>query len=284
MLQHTIGGDGQVAHPMLPAIAIVRSTHKETKDTFTLEFASNADEISSFLPGQFNMVYVFGVGEVPISISGDPAKGSLCHTTREVGTVTRAMRRLRKGDMVGLRGPFGTSWPVDDIHGRDVIVLAGGIGLAPLRPVLYHLLQHRETYGRIVLMYGARTPEDLLFRSEIGQWSSRLDVDVHVTVDRATRQWHGNVGVITTLIPRAPFAPDNAVALICGPEIMMRFTIQELTRRGMEPDQMYLSMERNMKCAIGLCGHCQFGPHFVCLDGPVFRFDEIQHLFSVREL
>jgi NAD(P)H-flavin reductase len=275
----------RVAHPMTPVLGHVRQRWMETDDTFTVELDVEQPEPFSFQPGQFNMLYVFGVGEIPISISGNPDRPeTLTHTTREVGIVTRAMRQLTVGDVLGVRGPFGSTWPMEAAEERDVVVIAGGIGLAPLRPVLYHLVAHRERYRRVVLLYGARTPEDILYQDEVREWSSYLDVEVHVTVDRATRRWHGNVGVITTLIPRAPFDPKNALAMICGPEIMMHFTVQELHRRGVRSDQIYVSMERNMQCALGLCGHCQYGPSFVCKDGPVYRFDEIEPLFSVREL
>ena len=269
--------------PMTPVLARVQRRRRETDDTFTLELAPQGGRPWPFAPGQFNMLYLFGVGEVPISISGDPATPDvLLHTTREVGTVTGAMQQLRPGDYLGLRGPFGTFWPVDEAEGRDVIIVAGGIGLAPLRPVLYHLMTHRDRYNRVVILYGARTPDDILFQKDLGRWSSRLDVEVFATVDRATRRWRGSVGVITTLIPHAPIDPENSLVMVCGPEMMMHFTINELHRRGVGSDQIYVSMERNMKCAIGLCGHCQFGQHFVCKDGPVFRFDEIEDLFRVR--
>lgn len=273
-----------VGHPMIPMRGFVLRHKRETDDTFSLELDVEHRQAFRFAPGQFNMLYVYGVGEVPISISGDPQNSSvLVHTTREVGTVTRIMRRLKAGDMLGVRGPFGTAWPVKEAEGRDVVLIAGGIGLAPLRPVIYHVLAHRDRFERVVVLYGARTPEDLLFRSEIERWSSRLDVDVHVTVDRATRSWYGNVGVITTLIPRAPFDPRNALAMVCGPEVMMRFTAHELQGRGLGLEQIYVSMERNMKCGIGLCGHCQHGPNFVCKDGPVFRYSRINELFGIRE-
>jgi NAD(P)H-flavin reductase len=271
---------------MTPALYGVRRTHHETGDTFTLELEpGRGGSASAFAPGQFNMLYVFGVGEVPISISGNPAQPErLIHTTREVGLVTRAMRRLKRGDALGVRGPFGSSWPVDKAVGRDVVVIAGGIGLAPLRPAIYTLLQNRERYGRVAVLYGTRTPDDILYTKELEKWRARFDLSVHVTVDRAIGPWRGSVGVVTTLISRGGFDPQNTVAMVCGPEIMMRFTVLELQKRGVGLDRIYVSMERNMKCAVGLCGHCQFGPAFVCKDGPVFAFHEIQPFFELREV
>jgi NAD(P)H-flavin reductase len=237
------------------------------------------------MPGQFNMLYVFGVGEVPISISGDPEDSSaLQHTTRAVGTVTKALQRLKKGGTVGIRGPFGSQWPVDQARGCDCVIVTGGIGLAPLRPALYSLLAHRERYRKIVLLYGARSPEDILYRRELERWRSKLDLDVHVTVDRAGSDWRGTVGVVPTLVRRVRFDPSNTTAMVCGPEVMMRFTLRELESRGVEDRQIYLSMERNMKCAVGFCGHCQFGPTFICKDGPVFRFDRIAAIFGKVEV
>jgi len=230
------------------------------------------------------MIYVYGVGEVPISICGDPASPTLVHTTRAVGNVTKAMAKLRRGDLVGIRGPFGTSWPVEQARTRDVVVVAGGIGLPPLRPALYHILAHREAYGKLVLLYGARTPDDILFREELENWRARFDLEVFVAVDRGTSEWRGNVGVVTTLIMKAGFDPTNTIAMIVGPEVMMRFTALELLKRGVKPEAIYLSMERNMKCGIGLCGHCQFGPVFTCKDGPVFRYDQIKDLLVKWEI
>jgi NAD(P)H-flavin reductase len=231
------------------------------------------------------MLYLFGVGEIPISISGDPSKPKrLVHTTREVGTVTRAMRKLKRGEVLGVRGPFGSHWPVEDAKGNDVVIVTGGIGLAPLRPALYAILSEREKYGKVVLLYGARTPADILYRQELEQWRARFDLEVHVTVDRAMSGWRGNVGVVTTLIPKAPFDPLNTHAFVCGPEIMMRFTVMELQKRGVPTDAIFLSMERNMKCAIGFCGHCQFGPTFVCKDGPVYRYDRIKEWLAKWEI
>ncbi len=275
-----------IKNPMFPQLFRIRSRKQETHDTFTIELEPIEQGIEfKFLPGQFNMIYVFGVGEVPISISGDPNKASrITHTTRMVGTVTKAMGRLKKGDVLGIRGPFGSSWPVDKYEGYDVVIVAGGIGLAPLRPAIYYILSNRDKYNRAILLYGARTPEDILYKSEIEKWKSRFDFEVYVTVDRGTSGWKGNVGVVTTLIPRAPFTSENAVAFVCGPEIMMRFTALELIKRGVSENNIFISMERNMKCGIGLCGHCQFGPVFICKDGPVFSYNQVKHLIFKREI
>jgi NAD(P)H-flavin reductase len=274
-----------VAHPMRPVAARVRRNHRETRDTFSIELDLLNGERPAFLPGQFNMLYLFGIGEVPISISGDPtAPGRIVHTTREVGAVTRAIRNLKQDDHIGVRGPFGNSWPVEAAEGRELVIVAGGIGLAPLRPVIYHAMAHRDRYARLVILYGTRTPEEILFKTDIRRWRSLLDVDIQVTVDRATSGWRGNVGVITQLIPRAGFSPRNVLAMVCGPEIMMRYAAQALERRGVAQDQIYLSMERNMKCAVGLCGHCQLGPTLICRDGPIYRYDEIAPVFGIGEL
>jgi NAD(P)H-flavin reductase len=271
--------------PMLPLPYRIQRVQRETRDTFTLHLEpANGSSRSAFAAGQFNMLTVFGVGEVPISISGSPqSPKALVHTTREVGSVTRAMRKLKPGDMLGVRGPFGSHWPVEQAAGDDVVIVAGGIGLAPLRPALCQLLSQREKYGKIVLLYGTRTPTDILFRRDLEKWRGRFDLQVHVTVDQTLGNWRGNVGVVTTLIPKASFDPPSTVAMVCGPEVMMRYTVRELQKRGVKPENIYLSLERNMKCAIGLCGHCQFGPLFLCKDGPVFCFDRIQGLLGRRE-
>ncbi|MCG8604328.1 FAD/NAD(P)-binding protein, partial [bacterium] len=211
---------------MQPELFRINRVLKETLDTFTFELQSNNGSSDfAFLPGQFNMLYVFGVGEIPISISGDPYNPeTLIHTTRAVGTVTKAMWKLKSGETLGVRGPFGSAWPIRGAAGSDIVIVTGGIGLAPLRPAMYEILAQREKYGNVVLLYGARTPEDILFKREIKRWRSQFDLEVHVTVDRAAGVWRGNVGVVTTLIPKAPFDPYHTVALVCGPEIMMRFT------------------------------------------------------------
>jgi NAD(P)H-flavin reductase len=274
------------ANSMLVDPYRINKVTQETADTFTLEMvpADGADSIS-FRAGQFNMVYAFGVGEIPISISGDPTKpGALVHTTRAVGTVTKVMHRMKKGSVLGIRGPYGVPWPMEYAEGADVVLVAGGIGLAPLRPALYHVLGRREKYGKVVILYGTRTPEDILFLNELESWRARFDLDVFVTVDRALRPWKGNVGVVTTLVPKAPFDPHSAVAMICGPEVMMRYAALELHKRGIPETDIFISMERNMKCGVGLCGHCQFGPTFICKDGPVFNYTRIKQLMTKREI
>jgi NAD(P)H-flavin reductase len=271
---------------MLPQPYRVCRVQSETYDTFTLDLEpGNGRQPPRFAAGQFNMLYVFGVGEVPISISGDPGREApLVHTVRAVGTVTQALGRLPPGSVLGLRGPFGTAWPVDRAAGGDVVLVAGGIGLAPLRPALYQILGQRDRYRNVALIYGTRTPRDLLYERELHEWRGRFDLHVEATVDSAPAGWHGHVGVVTTLIPRVPFEPGQTVAMVCGPEIMMRFTALELEKRGVAAANIFLTMERNMKCAIGFCGHCQFGPAFICKDGPVFCYDRIRTLLDKREI
>ena len=272
---------------MLPIACRVRRVQRETQDTLTLEIVPERNGTGpSFKPGQFNMLYAFGVGEVPISVSGDPTLGSggWVHTIRDVGAVTRALCALQPGDAVGLRGPYGSAWPVRDVEGSDLLIMGGGIGLAPLRPALYQALARRERYGRIVVLYGARSPLDMLYVDELKSWRARFDLEVEVTVDHAVGDWRGQVGVVTELLEYAHFDPLETVALLCGPEVMMRFSALELQDQGVEPDHIYLSVERNMKCAVGFCGHCQLGSEFVCRDGPVFRLPQIAPLLTVREL
>ncbi len=271
---------------LMPAVARVSGVHRETPDTWTLEIEPPAQRGAwEYRAGQFNMLYAFGIGEAPISISGSGPRGAgVLHTVRAVGPVSGALTRLKRGDTVGVRGPFGSAWPLDEAEGGDVLVAAGGLGFAPVRPILHWVLQRRERYGRLILLYGTRSPEEILFRRELERWRGRLDVDVQITVDHAACGWHGNVGVVTTLVRRAAFDPKRTIAMICGPEIMMRFTVAALAEAGVATDRMYMSMERNMKCALGHCGHCQFGADFVCKDGPVFRYDRIRERLAIREL
>jgi NAD(P)H-flavin reductase len=194
------------------------------------------------------------------------------------------MAALARGDVIGVRGPYGTAWPMEEARGKDLVIIAGGLGLAPLRPAILHALAHRERYRRLVILYGARAPGEILFRKDLERWRGRLDTEVLVTVDRAPAEWPGLVGVVPALVGPARFDPGSAVALVCGPEVMMRFTVRELERHTAALDRIHVSMERNMKCGAGLCGHCQYGPEFVCKDGPVFRFDRVERLMMLREI
>jgi NAD(P)H-flavin reductase len=261
----------------------VTRVRREAADVVTLDLLPASS--LAFVPGQFNMLYVFGLGEVAVSISGDPVDTDrIVHTVRAVGAVSGALTRLRRDAVVGVRGPYGSGWPVAEAEGSDVVIVAGGLGLAPLRPAIYRVLAQRRHYGTVTVLYGARGPADILYRRELEAWRRRLDIDIEVTVDHAGADWRGNVGVVPALIPRVSFDPRHAVAFICGPEIMMRFTVAALRERGLAAEQIYLSMERHMKCAVGLCGRCQFGPLFICRDGPVFRYDRIAPMLGVREI
>jgi len=272
-----------VPGPMVPVPFRVTRRRRELRDTWTLELEPVAGDRLLPAPGQFTMLYAFGIGEVPISVSGG-AEGPLVHTVRAVGAVTQAICASRPGDVLGVRGPFGNAWPVEIAAGSDVVIVAGGIGLAPLRPAVYHLLQHRGEYGEVALLYGARTPADLLYRSELQRLRGRFDLQVRVTVDTAEGGWQGKVGVVPQLVAGARFDPASTVALVCGPEIMIHYSAQALLERGVPPDQIYLSMERNMRCGLGHCGHCQLGPTLICRDGPVYRYDELERLMAVHEL
>jgi len=267
---------------MTPRFAPVTKRTREIPDVMTFEMPSDG---VSFQPGQFNMLYVFGVGEVPISMSGDPARENVfVHTIRGVGAVSEALNRLKRGEAMGVRGPYGTGWPVEQARGQDVLIVAGGIGLAPLRPVIYALINDRDAFGRISLIYGARSPEELLFADELKAWRAISGFQVLVTVDHATRDWRCNVGFVTSLLNEADVDPASTTAMLCGPEVMMQFTAVALSAQGIEADQIFISMERSMKCAIGFCGHCQLGPDFVCKDGPVYRYDRIGPMMAIREL
>ena len=266
--------------------ARVAAVLKETHDTFTLTVEPRGPQpLAGFAPGQFSMLYVFGIGELPISISGDPYDGGkLVYTVRSVGKATHALVHRKPGDSIGVRGPFGTSWPVEEARGRDVLIVAGGIGLAPLRPAIHHILRNRDDYVRLIVMYGARSPKDLLYRKQLAEWGRQPDTQVLATVDYGGVNWRGYVGVVTTLFKYVRLHPGRTTAMICGPEIMMRYVIRELERRGLPQSDIYLSMERNMKCALGFCGHCQLGPYFVCKDGPIFTYEQMQPWLEKHEL
>jgi anaerobic sulfite reductase subunit B len=267
--------------PMAPRPFAVTRRRQETADTWTLELEPVGGEPPRPTPGQFTMLYAFGIGEVPISVSGD-AEGPLVHTVRAVGAVTQAICRAKRGAVLGVRGPFGNAWPVEAALGGDAIVIGGGIGLAPLRPVVHALHRRRERFGEAVLLYGSRRPAELLYTKELERWRKQLQVDV--TVDAADASWTGKVGFVAKLVASARFDPAAATAFVCGPEIMMRTSAQALLERGVAPERIHVSMERNMQCGVGHCGHCQLGPTLICRDGPVYRWDEVERLMRVREL
>ncbi|HET7855172.1 MAG TPA: FAD/NAD(P)-binding protein [Gaiellaceae bacterium] len=271
--------------PPAPVPFRVLRRRRETEDTWTLTLQAADEQPYHFEPGQFTMLYAFGAGEVPISISGDPARPeTLVHTVRAVGPTTRALCEERRGRSLLVRGPFGSRWPLAAAAGGDLVILAGGIGLAPLRPALYAALADRNSYGRVVLLYGAREPDQLLYTGELGRWARGSRAEVAITVDQAGQEWRGSVGVVTTLVPRASLDPEHTTALICGPEVMMRFAIAALLKEGILPERIHLSLERNMKCALGHCGRCQLGPFYVCGDGPVFPYPAVEHLLAIPEL
>jgi anaerobic sulfite reductase subunit B len=270
---------------MAPRPFLVRDREQETADTWTLTLEPAYGEAPPVAPGQFVMVYAFGIGEVPISVSRTPngdGSGFLGLTVRSVGAVTDAICRCEPGQGLGLRGPFGNSWPVGKARGADVLVVAGGIGLAPLRPVVHSLLAGRDNHGAVALLYGARTPADLLYGREFEEWRRRIAVET--TVDAASGEWRGRVGVVSKLIAGAPIRPAETTAFVCGPEIMMRFTVDAIRERGVSLERIHLSMERHMDCGVGLCGHCQLGPTLICRDGPVYSSAQLAPLLAVRQL
>ena len=270
---------------MLPRVFRVVSNQVETEDTTTLELEPETGLPLLFDPGQYTMLYVFGVGEVPISISGDPGRPDvLVHTIRAVGAVTRALVGLQPGDVVGVRGPYGSGWPVSEVRDRHLLVVAGGIGLAPLRPVLYDAAAHHDERGPLSLVYGARSPSDLLYQDDLMAWKTKPGFDVEVTVDVSDPDWHGDVGMVTGLLPRIPIEPGRTTAMLCGPEVMMKVVARALVSVGLASDDIHVSIERNMKCAIGVCGHCQFGADFVCWGGPVFRYSAVAERWQVAEI
>ncbi len=283
-IPHSAGREDQLLVP--DWAEVVRITPEaEGVTTFWLKFLEPAvQERYRFAPGQFNMLYLPGYGEAAISMSSDSEASDqlVGHTIRSVGNVTRAAAYLKTGDKVGLRGPFGTSWPLDAIHGMDVVIASGGIGLPPLRTALYHIIRHREDFGKVTLIYGARTPRDLLYTNEYEAWR-KANIEVEVTVDRGDEGWTGRVGVVPMWFYNFRLDPQKTAVLTCGPEVMIRFVIYEALARRVPQDRIFISLERNMKCGQGACGHCQIGPYFVCKDGPVFPFSALEKYLNVEE-
>ncbi|HUA50435.1 MAG TPA: FAD/NAD(P)-binding protein [Solirubrobacteraceae bacterium] len=271
---------------MTPSPHRIVSRRRETADTWTVALEPlPGHELPVFAPGQFGMLYAFGVGEIPISVSGTATRlDPLRCTIRAVGGVSGTLAAVEPGDLVGLRGPFGSTWPLTDAIAGDVVIVAGGLGLAPLRPAIHHLLAHRDEYERVVICYGCRSAAELLYVNEFEEWRRRFDLDIDMIVDVGGPDWHGKVGVVTKLVELAAFDPDNTIAMACGPEIMLRFVALTLKARKLPPERLYISMERNMHCAIAQCGHCQFGPKFICREGPVLRYDDIEQWLKVAQL
>ncbi len=313
-----------------PREALIEAVRWENADTFTLDLSlKNGHDRRrySFLPGQFNMLNLMGYEEAPISLaSAVNGTGTFQHTVKAVGRFTEALGRLKAGDSVGLRGPYGVPWPVEELKGKNLLAIAGGIGLAPLRSLLQHIFGHRDQYGKVTILYGAKKPGDVIYADELDVWRSRPDTTLGITVDRLDQPaptpssprgpnpaasevmpasgsssnvaltgpafrspaplgavppaWPHHVGVVPTLFQKVPVSAEDTLALICGPEVMLKFVLIDLFKRGFAPDHIYVSMERRMRCGVAQCGHCMFGPRFVCRDGPVFRFDNIQHLFG----
>jgi len=268
------------ADRLTPEWATVVATRRETADTVTLTVETDED----FQPGQFHMLTAFGVGECPISHSGHPKIGGVHeHTVRQAGAVSKALVGLTPGDTVGIRGAYGVGWPMDELRGEDVVIIAGGIGLAPLRPVVLAIESDPGAYGRASLLIGARTPGDIPFAADIERWKASSALDTFVTVDHADDGWKGPVGVVTRLLGPAD-VDRGAIALLCGPEIMMRFAAGDLLALGFDPARIYVSLERNMECGVGVCGHCQLGEIFVCRDGPVLPWTKAERLMKVPQL
>ena len=272
---------------LLPAWAEVVKIIPEAEGVTTFALKLTDPEVQKryrWEPGQFNMLYMPGYGEAAISMSSDveSADGLVIHTIRHVGNVTKATNRLKVGDIVGLRGPFGNSWPLEAVQGMDVVIACGGIGLPPLRGALHSIIRERAKYGKVTLLYGARTPKDLMYPSEYETWK-KADIDVQVTVDRGDDTWTGRVGVVPMLFYHFRVDPHKTAIMTCGPEIMMRFVIYEALARRIPAEHIYVSLERNMKCGQGACGHCQMGPYFICKDGPVFPFSRLESFFNVEE-
>jgi len=271
-------------NPWLPVPAVISEIRQETYDTatYTLTFKNSKVRWAyAFLPGQFNMLGILGMGEAPISLSSDPALfGAFEHTIRAVGNVTKALARLQKGDTIGIRGPFGSAWPMEEARDKDLLVIAGGIGLSPLRPAIEQALRQRRQYGRITILYGAKTPDDLVHTADFERWSAGADTHLHLTVDRvADRAWTHQLGVVPVLLEEATLATARTIAMVCGPEVMLRFAVVDLLKRGFPPAHIFLSLERRMRCGVAQCGHCFLGPRFVCQDGPVFRYTQLYGLF-----
>ncbi|MET0091405.1 MAG: FAD/NAD(P)-binding protein [Candidatus Thiodiazotropha sp.] len=270
----------------LPRTAIIDRRTQESPTIFTLRMQfedAGAQEAFEFAPGQFNMVTLFGTGEIPISIVNDPQDSHFFdHTIRVVGRVSEGLSRLQPGDRVGVRGPFGRGWPVEEAPGRDVLLITGGLGCAPLVSVIRYLMKRREQFGHIHILQGVKHANDLIWREQYDAWAREPDVNVLLAADVVTREWHGQQGMVTELISQLHLRIGRTLVMLCGPELMMMAAIANLRELGVGDHQIWFSMERNMQCGIGQCGHCQIGPKFVCRDGPVFCYSELADFVGAK--
>ena len=275
-----------VISAMAPAPYRVRSRVVENADSVTLVLEPVETTLIAPGAGEFNMLHAFGVGEIAISVSGDPTitDGTITHTIRSVGAVSAALCAAGPGTTIGVRGPFGTTWGLDAAAGRDLVIVAGGVGLAPLRPVVLGALAHRERYGRVVLIAGARNTRDFLYAGELADWQDDPRLEVHLTVDVPIQGWPGEIGFVTAPLLGLSLQPDRTTAFLCGPEAMMASSAGVLTAKGIAPQDVRVSLERNMQCGVGWCGHCQLGPLLLCRDGPVVGYDVARPLLEVKEL
>ena len=276
----------QAPSAMAPVPYRVRSRVVESPDSATLCLAPVGEGVRSPEPGEFMMLYAYGVGEAAISISGDPTvtDGSITHTIRAVGAVSRALHDAQPGSVIGVRGPFGTSWGLTEAVGRDLVMVAGGVGLCPLRPAILGALAQRARYGKVMLIVGARSRADFVFAAQLQTWAEDPRIDVHLIVDAPTQGWSGEVGLVTEPLRRLTLEPDRTSAYLCGPEPMLRFGAAALIAKGLAPQNIRVSLERNMQCGVGWCGHCQLGPLLLCRDGPVVGYDIAGPLLRVKEL
>ncbi|MEM3712245.1 MAG: FAD/NAD(P)-binding protein [Thermoproteota archaeon] len=262
-------------NPYIPKPVKIIRIKDETPDTKTITIGPKP--FDEFTPGQFAMVTVYGVGEAPFSICSPPLDNNLQFSIRKMGGVTTAIHEASLGDEVGVRGPYGRGWPIGEMRNRDILLVGGGIGFAPLRPLLLHLVENSNKYGRIAVCYGARSPLLLMYKDEFEEWMKR-GVDLYLTVDVGEGDWKGNVGVVTTILDKPRLNKAETIVCTCGPPVMIKFVLKKLVELGYSKDNIYASLESKMRCGIGKCGHCHFGGKHVCLDGPVFRYDEMMEL------
>lgn len=275
---------------LIPFQAEIKWIKKESRDTSTYAFKILDKEIQKrfkYAPGQFNMLSVAGIGEAPISFSSAPSDHDLTHTIRVAGDVTTAISKLNDGDFIGIRGPFGKGWPLSELYDRELLIIAGGLGIAPLRSVIREILnKHRKDFLKKppVIIYGSKTPKDILFRNEFPRYKDLFDTMLVVNFADPEEYWKGETGIVTDALRKITFNPLNTVVFMCGPELMMQSTIKELLISGVAGEKIFLSMERNMNCGMGICGHCLFGPKFICKDGPVFKYSDIEDFLGIKEI